>query len=96
MKEHTVNTYVQQLNSIKSKIRFAYEYEKVRRINLLDTNLSRNDNESIGIRWFRKETASDRLANYYSYHHKAIKQNIISNMTCKIVQTTKNLIEQKE
>ncbi len=96
MEEHEIKTYVQQLNSIKSKIRFTHEYEKFGKINFLDTTLSRNDNENIGIRWFRKETASDRLLNYHSCHHKTIKQNIISNMTSKIIQTTKNPVEQKE
>lgn len=96
MQEQEVKTYVQQLNCIKSKIRFTYEYEKHGKINFLDTTLSRNDNENISIRWFRKESASDRLLNYHSCHHKTIKQNIISNMTNRIVQTTKNPVEQKE
>jgi hypothetical protein len=88
MKEEEIKTYVKELNSIKSKIRFTYEYEKDGKINFLDTTVSRNDNDNIGIRWYRKETASDRLLNYHSCHHKSIKQNIINNMTSKIIQTS--------
>jgi hypothetical protein len=50
----------------------------------------------IKIRWFRKETASDRLLNYESCPAKSIKANIVKNMTTRIIQTTEASEEQKE
>jgi hypothetical protein len=62
MTENELKEHVNQLNKIRSNIRFTYEYEKDRKINFLDTTITRNiDHNNIDIRWFRKETASDRL-----------------------------------
>jgi hypothetical protein len=96
MNENEIKDYIQQLNTIKSRIRFTSEYERSGKINFLDTTLSRKDNDNINIRWFRKDTASDRLLNYNSCHQKSIKDNIINNMTRRIIETTKNPIEQIE
>ncbi|CAF1454244.1 unnamed protein product [Rotaria sordida] len=60
--------------------------------------IEENDNliSTIDIRWYRKETASDRLLDYNSHHNKAVKINIINNMTSRIIERTKNKIQQQE
>ena len=96
MEEHEVQTYVKELNKIKGKIRFTYEYEKNGTINFLDTHLTRKEDGNVGTRWFRKETAADRLLNYDSQHQQSTKVNIIRNMTTRIMETTKEKNEQKQ
>jgi hypothetical protein len=97
MNKIELNDYVEQLNKIKSKIRFTLEFEENSKINFLDTTLSRNKNDNeINVRWFRKETAANKLLNYNSCHQKSVKKNIVSNMASRIKNTTKNNIEQKE
>ena len=96
MSEAEVKNYVIQLNSIRSRIRCTYEYEQNDKLNFLDTTLSKNSDGSVGIRWFRKNTSSDRLLDYHSAHHKSIKRNIAINMASRIAQTTKDPVEQRE
>jgi hypothetical protein len=43
----------------------------------LITRINKENQMKIKIRWFRKETASDRLLNYESCHAKSIKPNIV-------------------
>ena len=95
--EDEIKLMVENLNKIRSKIRFTYEFEKNGCINFLDTTLSKNNNkDNISIRWYRKDTAADRLLNYNSSHHKSIKINIIKNMTSKIIETSKDSGNQQE
>jgi hypothetical protein len=96
MSENETRDYVKKLNSIKSNIRFTFEYENEASINFLDTKLTRGIDDAIKIRWFRKETASDRILNYHSAHHKSIKRNIVVNMATKIIETSKEPREQQE
>ncbi|CAF4897340.1 unnamed protein product, partial [Rotaria sp. Silwood2] len=48
------------------------------------------------VRWFRKDTAADRLLNYESSHGKSIKNNIVKNMTTMILETTQDNKDQQE
>ena len=96
MKEEEVKLYVENLNKIKSKIKFTYEYEENGRINFLDTTLSKSSDGKIDMKWYRKDSATDRLLNYNSYHDKAVKLNIIKNMTSKILETSKNPDQQQK
>ena len=97
LNEDELNAYIETLNKNRNNIKFTMEYEKNKTINFLDTVLSRNDiDNSIHIRWFRKETAADRLLNYNSCHHKSIKTNIVTNMTSRIISTTKDAKEQQQ
>lgn len=96
MNEQEIINYINDFNKIRSKIRFTHEYQKDDKINFLDTTLSKDKNGNINIRWFRKDTASDRLLNYNSNHSPSIKVNLIHNMTTKIIQTTTDKLEQNE
>jgi hypothetical protein len=99
MNKHELDDYVDKLNNINGSIRFTSEYEQNDKINFLDTELTRinkNNQMKIKTRWFRKETASDRLLNYESCHGKSIKTNIVKNMATRIIQTTEDAQEQKE
>ena len=96
MEENEVKEYVDNLNKIKSKIRFTYEYEDQGSINYLDTHLTRTDNDNVKIRWHRKSTATDRFLNYKSAHHISVKRNIVTNMAKRIIETSKDPVEQKE
>ena len=94
MNQAELTEYVNELNKIKSNIKFTSESEDNGKINFLDTTLTRNLKENkINIRWFRKTTAS---LNYNSCHQKSIKRNIIKNMTTRLINTTQNITEQKE
>ena len=97
MNQAELTEYVNELNKIKSNIKFTSEFEDNGKINFLDATLTRNLKENkINIRWFRKTTASNTLLNYNSCHQKSIKRNIIKNMTTRIINTTQNITQQKE
>ena len=57
MEEDEVKPYIEELNKIRSKIRFTYEYEKNKSINFLDTNLSRSNDGTINIRLVQKRNS---------------------------------------
>ncbi|CAF5068029.1 unnamed protein product [Rotaria sp. Silwood1] len=97
MNKDELDTYVKKINKRRSNIKFTMEYENDKTINFLDTSLRRNENDnSIDIRWFRKESAADRLLNYNSCHHKSIKRNIVTNMTSRIITTSKHTYHQQQ
>ena len=82
--------HVENLNKIRSTIKFAYKYESNGKINFLDTTLSKTDDETVDIKWYTKDSAADRLLNYNLYHDKSVKLNIIKNMTSNILATSNN------
>ncbi|CAF4083756.1 unnamed protein product, partial [Rotaria sordida] len=89
--------FVDELNLRKETIKFTYEFEKDKKLNYLDTTLSRNTvDKAIDLKWFRKDTASDRLLHFESAHHTSIKFNIIKNMATRIINTTRNNNQQLE
>lgn len=97
MNEDDVKLYIEELNSLKGTIKFTHEFENNRKLNYLDTTLTRNTiRKTIDVKWFRKDSASDRLLHYESSHHESIKRNIIKNMTTKIIDITKNGNQQQE
>ncbi|CAF4198778.1 unnamed protein product, partial [Rotaria sordida] len=96
MDENEIESYVKDLNKIRSKIKFTHEYEKNGEINFLDTTLSKTQDGNIEMKWYRKDSAADRLLNYNSYHDKSVKINIIKNMTSRIIETSKNPIQQEK
>ena len=98
MNKQQLDKYVYDLNKIPGKIRFTSEFEQSDKINYLDTTLTKTtiNNETLKIRWFRKDTAADRLLNYKSSHGKSIKNNIVKNMTTRILETTQDSKEQQE
>ena len=97
IKEEELKIYINELNSLKGTIKFTHEFEKNCQLNYLDTTLTRNIAEQrIDVKWYRKDTASDRVLHYESGHQTSIKVNIIKNMTEKIINTTKNNEQQKE
>ena len=76
MNEDELKSYVNQLNSKRTSIKFTFEYEKNGQLNFLDTTVTRNSDENkLDIKWFRKETASDRLLHFDSSHHHNHKRN---------------------
>ncbi|CAF3485527.1 unnamed protein product [Rotaria socialis] len=99
MNKTQLDKYVNDLNKIRGTIKFTSEFEQNDQINYLDTMLTKTiiNNETIlKIRWFRKDTAADRLLNYESSHGKSIKNNIVKNMTTRILETTQDNIDQQE
>jgi hypothetical protein len=99
MNYQQLDNYVKELNNIKGTIKFTFEYEQNNELNFLDTTLKRinNDNDiKLKIKWFRKQTAADRLLNYESSHGKSIKRNIVKNMTTRILETTQDDKDQIE
>ena len=53
MNEEETTDYLKRLNKIRSKIKFAFEFEKDGKLNFLDTSLSHGTNNKIHIRWYR-------------------------------------------
>jgi hypothetical protein len=99
MNEQQLKNYINELNDIEGTIKFTHEFEQNKELNFLDTTLKRLNDHSdskLKIRWFRKETAADRLLNYESSHGKSIKNNIVKNMTTRILETTQDNKEQEE
>jgi len=97
MSKNELESYVAHLNSGRSSIKLTCEYEKNGQLNFLDTTVSRNPIEKkLEVRWFRKETASDRLLHFNSSHHYSIKLNIIRTMVQRIINTTTNNEHQQQ
>ena len=97
MNETDIKLYVEELNSLKESIKFTHEFESNKQLNYLDTTLTKNIEETrIDLKWYRKDTATDRLLHYESCHHKSIKVNIIKNMATRITNITKNTQQQNE
>ncbi|CAF5228406.1 unnamed protein product, partial [Rotaria magnacalcarata] len=99
MNKTQLDKYVNDLNKIRGTIKFTSEFEQNDQINYLDTMLTKTiiNNETIlKIRWFRKDTAADRVVNYESSHGKSIKNSIVKNMTTRILVTTQDNIDQQE
>jgi hypothetical protein len=97
MDENEIKLYVNELNSLKETIKFTHEFETNKQLNYLDTTVTRNTLEKrLDIKWFRKDTASDRLLHFESGHNKSIKLNIIKNMTMRIINTTMDNDQQQE
>ncbi|CAF5026638.1 unnamed protein product, partial [Rotaria socialis] len=99
MNKTQLDKYVNDLNKIRGTIKFTSEFEQNDQINYLDTMLTKtiiNKETILKIRWFRKDTAADRLLNYESSHGKSIKNNIVKNMTTRILETTQDNIDQQE
>ncbi|CAF3257721.1 unnamed protein product [Rotaria socialis] len=97
MYEDELKSYVDEQNSLKGTIKFTHEFEENNQLNYLNTTLTWNTTEKrIDIKWYRKDTGSNRLLHYESGHHKSVKINIIKNMTNRIIDTTRNNIQQKD
>jgi hypothetical protein len=99
MNEQQLNDYLKKLNKKRGTIKFTSEFEQNNKLNFLDTTLTKlnkNNEIKLNIRWFRKDTAADRLLNYESSHGKSIKSNIVKNMTKRILETTQDDNDQKE
>ncbi|CAF3367010.1 unnamed protein product [Rotaria sp. Silwood2] len=99
MNKPELDQYVYDLNKIRGTIKFTSEFEQNDQINYLDTMLTKtkiNNDIILKIRWFRKDTAADRLLNYESSHGKSIKNNIVKNMTTRILETTQDNKDQQE
>ncbi|CAF1545313.1 unnamed protein product [Adineta ricciae] len=99
MKENELQEYVTKLNKIRGNIKFTYEFESNNKISFLDTTVKRQSKDNhikVNVRWFRKQTASDRFLNYESDHGRSIKRNLVQNMTTRILQTSKEKEDQIE
>ncbi|CAF1215941.1 unnamed protein product [Rotaria sordida] len=99
MNKPQLEKYVYDLNKIRGTIKFTSEFEQNDQINYLDTMLTKtiiNNEIILKVRWFRKDTAADRLLNYESSHGKSIKNNIVKNMTARILETTQDNKDQQE
>ena len=97
MNKEELDEYVNNLNKRKGTIKFTYEFESNNKLSYLDTTLTKNiTNKKIDIKWYRKETATDRLLHYESGHHQSIKTNLIKNITTRIINTTKDNVQQQQ
>ena len=69
IKQNSVSTFHDTLNSINPKISFTIETENNGQISFLDTLVSRRDGV-VTIDVYRKSTHKDRYLDFYSHHEK--------------------------
>ena len=96
---HEVDQILLQFNSFHQNIRFTMEIENQRTMNFLELTVTRREDASLAISWYRKPTSSLRYLNFYSNHTITQKRNIIT-MLNKRLQTFSDasslLSQQKE
>lgn len=49
-------------------------------VNFLDATFTRNLDNSVSVRWFKKDCAAFQIMNYHSYHPRHMKLNVASNL----------------
>ena len=74
--DHSLNEFLEHLNSQKPAIQYTMEKESEKKIAFLDV-LVEKERTSATTSIFRKETHTDRYINYNSHHHARIKSGII-------------------
>ncbi|CAF1407123.1 unnamed protein product [Rotaria sordida] len=79
MSKQQLDNYAKDLNKICGTIKFTSEFEQNNELNYLDTTLTK-----LKIRWFRKDTDTDRLLICESSNEKSITTNIVSHMNTRI------------
>ncbi|XP_037041507.1 uncharacterized protein LOC119078137 [Bradysia coprophila] len=78
--QHTINI----LNSVNHRIQFTSEVEKDGQIPFLDVIVFRNNDGTIGTRWYSKPSSSNRLLNFFSNHPFQHKTGVIDNAINRI------------
>ncbi|CAF1102548.1 unnamed protein product, partial [Didymodactylos carnosus] len=77
---------VEDLNNKTTNLKFIFEFEKNNQLPFLDVLIAIDKvNKKFTTSWFRKETASNYLLNFHSNHNSAIKNNIVKNMTNRVL-----------
>lgn len=79
IRRQPVDFVVTRLNSFNPNLKFVLEIERNNSLLLLDTKISRSDDESVSTNWHRKLSTSGKIVNFQSCHLMAHKLNIISN-----------------
>ena len=73
MNDEQGTSYVKDLNKTKIKNKCTYEYEKNDTINFLDIMPSKNDDNTVSVRWCKKHTALHRVSNYNQIMNNSFK-----------------------
>lgn len=71
-------------NEFNGRPKFTNETEKERKINFLDMTLIHQTNGRIITNWHTKETSSDRLLNFLSFHPYNMKNNIAKSFVSRV------------
>lgn len=82
--ERLVDNILQELNSVHKNIRYTCERENNKMITFLDIKLIRRDDGGVMTDLYTKPQKSNRSINYWSYHPKYQKVNIIRNEISRI------------
>lgn len=78
--QHTIDV----LNSVNSRIQFTSELEKDGELPFLDITVFRNEDGTIGTKWYSKPSSSNRLLNFFSNHPLQHKTGFIDNVINRI------------
>lgn len=82
-----VEGFLTELNSFHKKLKFTCEWEERGRLNFLDLTLYRRAGR-ITTKWYRKPIAKTLILNYYSWHPKNYKFNVMHNLISKAIRLT--------
>lgn len=88
-------------NSVHPSLQFTMETEQNKKLNFLDLEITRIDNNFAKTNWYKKPTFSGRYLNYHSHHPLSQKIGIVYSITDKCIKLSnpefhsKNLKEAK-
>ncbi|CAF0881652.1 unnamed protein product [Didymodactylos carnosus] len=86
LREDQVKELVEDLNSKTTNLKFTFEFEKNNKIPFLDVLIAIDKiNKNFTTGWFRNEITSNYLLNFHSNHNLAMKNNIVKNMTNRVL-----------
>ena len=88
-KSDTVNQFTNHINQIDDDIKFTRELEKDSSIAFLDTLVTRNEDNTISLKVYRKPTHTDQYLDFHSHHPLHQKLGIVSTLCdrCETIVT---------
>ncbi|XP_055837278.1 uncharacterized protein LOC129905735 [Episyrphus balteatus] len=78
LNKNDVDTFLNHLNSVHSKIQFTMEIEENNTLAFLDVKVIKNQDGTLGHTVYRKNTHTDRYLHAASHHHPANFNSVVS------------------
>ncbi|XP_072384652.1 uncharacterized protein [Diabrotica undecimpunctata] len=79
-----INYTLNIFNSYNTHLQFTVETEENNMVPFLDTNVTRHEDNTVRLDWYRKKTFSGRYVPFHSYHPDEQKINIIKGLKNRI------------
>lgn len=97
MNKTELDEYFEQINTIRSKIRYGTEFDEKNKRSFISVSATRDKlHNKIDTKWLRNEIAVNKLSNYHWSYSKSVWRNLVSTMVSRIKNTTKKNEDQKE